>query len=333
MPIRILQIVTYMGRGGLETLLMNCLRNIDRERVQFDFLVHRDFRADYDNEIEALGGKIYRLPRLNPFSLSYKKALRDFFRQHPEYRIVHCHLDCMSAIPLKAAKECGVPVRIAHAHSIDQDKNWKYLLKRYYMTKIPLYATHFFACSRAAGAWTFPGQDVTVVKNGIETERFAFDPGIREQVRRELGIGDELVIGHVGRFVPVKNHSFLIDIFAQLRKQKPEAKLLLVGEGELEERVREKVKRLKLDNDVIFLGLRSDVNRILQAVDVFVLPSLNEGLALVLLEAQTSGAYCIFADTVSEECRITDTVESLPLRRFGVLGPGNHSWCTIAQKK
>lgn len=314
MPVRILHIVSYMQRGGLETLIMNVYRHIDREKMQFDFIVHRDFRADYDDEIEALGGKIYRLPRLNPFSPGYKKALLDFFRSHPEYKIVHCHLDCMSALPLDAAKQCGVPVRIAHGHSSNQDRDWKYPLKRLYMRKIPATATHFFACSESAGQWMFPGQTVTVINNGIDTDKFSFAPGIRRAVKQELGIGNELVLGHAGRFVPVKNHDFLIDIFAEVHNRVPSAKLLLMGTGPMEQQIRDKVDKLGLSDCVQFLGVRSDVNRILQAIDVFVLPSLYEGLALTSVEAQTSGVQCVFSDTVSKECEMTDVVSFVPLQ-------------------
>lgn len=313
MPIRILHIVTYMGRGGLETLLMNCFRHIDRDKVQFDFLVHREFRGDYDDEIEALGGRIYRLPRLNPFDPRYKKALRVFFTEHPEYRIVHSHLDCMSAIPLKVAKQCGVPIRIAHSHNSNQDKNLKYLLKRYYMKKIPKNATHFFACSAMAGAFMFPGQEVTLVNNGIETEKFAFDPEVRAQVQQELSLGQALTVCHVGRFMPQKNHDFLIDAFEKLHEKMPETKLLLVGEGPLEGAIRKKVQTLGLTEAVRFLGVRADVERILQGADVFVLPSLYEGLCMVAVEAQTSGLPCIVSDRVPEDCRMTQALTFLPL--------------------
>ncbi len=155
--IRVLQIVTYMGRGGLETMLMNYYRNIDRQQVQFDFLVHRDFEADYDQEIRELGGKIYRMPRLVPWNRLYRKKLKEFFREHPEYKIVHVHQDCLSSVALQCAKESGVPVRIAHSHNSSQDKNLKYLIKRFYMKKIPKYATGLLACSREAGDWMFKG--------------------------------------------------------------------------------------------------------------------------------------------------------------------------------
>lgn len=311
--IRVLHIVSFMQRGGLETLIMNCYRHIDREKMQFDFIVHRSFRADYDDEIEAMGGKIYRLPRLNPFSPGYKKALMNFFQSHPEYRIIHCHLDCMSALPLAAAKQCGAPVRIAHGHNSNQDKDWKYPLKRWFMRDIPAVATHFFACSKEAGEWMFPGQTVTIINNGIETERFAFSPEARCQVRKELGLKKELVLGHVGRFAPQKNHDFLINIFAEVAKRSPDAKLLLMGTGPLEDQVRRKVNELGLTEHVRFLGVRSDVNRILQAVDVFVLPSVYEGLSIVAVEAQTAGVRCVVSDTVPTACAMTNLVEFVAL--------------------
>ena len=313
MPIRILHIVSFMQRGGLETLIMNCYRNIDQEKMQFDFIVHRDFRADYDDEIEALGGRIYRLPRLNPFSPGYKKALLDFFQNHPEYRIVHCHLDCMSALPLAAAKKCGVPVRIAHGHNSNQDKDWKYPLKRLFMRKIPGTATHFFACSEEAGAWMFPGQPVTVINNGIESDRFAYDPAVREAVRAELMLGDGLTLAHVGRFMPQKNHEFLIDIFATVHDRDPRAKLLLVGAGDLEAQIRRKVSQLGLDDAVQFLGVRSDVGRVLQAADVFLLPSLYEGLGMAAVEAQAAGLPCVVSDEVPRLCDMSGRVTFLSL--------------------
>lgn len=312
-PIRILQIVSFMQRRGLETLLMNCMRRIDRTKVQFDFIVHRQFRADYDDEIEALGGRIYRLPRLNPFDPRYKKALRDFFREHPEYRIVHCHLDCMSALPLAAAKEAGVPIRIAHAHSASQDRDLKYLLKRYYMKKIPAAATHFFACSTDAGNWMFPGQSVRLIRNGIDTGAFSFDPEKRTAMRRELGLGDALTVGHVGRLIGVKNHAFLLDVFAELHTLRPNAVLLLVGNGPLEDQIREKARTLGLQDHVRFLGVRSDVADVMQAMDVFMLPSQYEGLGIVTLEAQCAGMPCLVSDRVPPECDVGSRVRFLSL--------------------
>lgn len=311
MPIRMLHIVTYMGRGGLETMLMNYYRAIDRTKVQFDFLTHRDFRADYDDEIEALGGKIYRLPNLNPFSRSYLGALDRFFREHPEYRIVHSHLDCMSAIPLKAAKKHGVPVRIAHSHSSRQDRDLKYPLKLLFKRSIPGQATQLFACGKEAGKWMFGTDDFRVLNNAIDAERYRFDPVVRQEVRRELGIpADAPVVGHVGRFMAPKNHGFLLRIFAELPDH---ARLLLVGDGELLAENERLAEELGVRDRVIFAGLRSDVDRMLQAMDVFVFPSLYEGLPLSVIEAQAAGLPCLISDKVPIECKKTDLVTQIPL--------------------
>lgn len=311
MPIRILHIVTYMGRGGLETMLMNYYRAIDRNRIQFDFLTHRDFRADYDDEIEALGGRIYRLPNLNPFSRSYLDALDHFFAEHPEYRIVHSHLDCMSAIPLKAARKHGVPVRIAHAHSSRQDRDLKYPLKLLFKRGIARQATQLFACGREAGKWMFGTDDFRVLNNAIDAERYRFDPKVRQEVRSELGIpADALVAGHVGRFMAPKNHGFLLRIFAELPDH---ARLLLVGDGELRAENEQLAEVLGIRDQVIFAGLRSDVDRMLQAMDVFVFPSLYEGLPLSIIEAQAAGLPCLISDKVPIECKKTELVTQIPL--------------------
>lgn len=313
--IRILHIVTYMGRGGLETMIMNYYRNIDRNRVQFDFLVHRDFEADYDKEIIQLGGRIYRLPPLNPLSKEYLSKLDNFFKEHKEYKIVHSHLDCMSAIPLKYAKLNGVPVRIAHAHSSNQTKDLKYPLKLFYKTKISKYANNLFACSNDAGRWMFgKSADFTVLNNAIDTEKYLFNNNTAQKVRKELNIkNDSLVIGHVGRFENPKNHIFIIDIFAELLKNNSNSVLLLVGEGSLRKSIEEKVNSLGIKNNVIFAGLRTDVNELLQAMNVFLFPSLFEGFGIVALEAQASGLPCLISDKVPIECKKTDLVYQMNL--------------------
>ena len=242
-PIRVLHIVTYMGRGGLETMLMNYYRHIDRTKVQFDFLVHRDFEADYDAEILSLGGKIHHVSRLVPWSKSYQNELRAFFKEHPEYRIVHVHQDCLSSVALKVAKECGVPVRIAHSHNSNQDKNLKYLIKLHYMKKIPAFATALFACGKDAGDWMFGGKQYHVMANAVEVKRYQYKPSVAEKIRNEWNISDELLVGHVGRFNPQKNHTFLIDIFYEIQKINPSARLLLVGDGDGKKEIQEKDQR------------------------------------------------------------------------------------------
>lgn len=308
---RVLQIVTYMGRGGLETMLMNYYRYIDRKKVQFDFLVHRDFEADYDKEILAMGGKFYHISRLIPWSRAYRKELKAFFQAHPEYTIVHVHQDCLSAVALQCAQECGVPVRIAHSHNKSQDKNIKYFIKLHYMKQIPVYATKLFACGNAAGNWMFQGQPFQVLNNAIDIKKYIYSEQVAEEVRKELDIGDCKVIGHIGRFNPQKNHTFLIDIFSEIKKMQPDAKLLLVGGGDGITEIQHKVEKLGLTDSVIFTGVRPDVSRLLQAMDVFVFPSLYEGLPVTMVEAQAAGLPCVISDHVPEECIVTQDLVTI----------------------
>lgn len=314
-PIRILHVVTYMGRGGLETMIMNYYRSMDRNKVQFDFLVHREFRADYDDEIELLGGRIYRLPRLVPWSKDYHNQLDTFWNSHPEYRIIHVHQDCLSSVILKSAKKHYVPVRIAHSHNSNQDKNLKYLVKLFYRRQIPGNATKLFACGKDAGDWMFGGAAYQILNNAIDSKRYSYDVNRRAKMRGELGITDNaFVIGHVGRFDPQKNHAFLLDIFAELKKRRPDAVLILIGNGNLRSAMEEKAAVLGITENVIFTGVRRDVPNLMQAMDCFVFPSLYEGVPVTLIEAQASGLPCIVSDGVPAECAKTSLVERIALK-------------------
>lgn len=313
-PIRVLQIVTTMNRGGLETMLMNYYRNIDRSKIQFDFLEHRSEESDYDQEIMSLGGKIYRISTLNPFSFTYRKELKQFFKNHPEYKIVHCHLDCMSSIPLSYAKKAGIKVRIAHSHNSNQDKNLKYLLKLFYKRKINKVSTNLFACGDKAGKWMFGKSDFSVINNAINTKDFLFNQDVSNKVKKEFGLENKFVVGHVGRFNKQKNHEKVIDIFNEILKLNNNACLVLIGEGNLMETIKKKVKKLGISNHVLFLGLRNDVNEIIQAFDVFLFPSLYEGLGIVLIEAQAAGIPCLTSDkVVPYEAKVTDLLHYYPL--------------------
>lgn len=295
-------------------MLMNYYRHIDREKVQFDFLVHRQERAAYDDEIESLGGRIYRLPRLIPWSGSYLSALDHFFEEHPEYQIVHVHQDCLSSVILKSAKAHGVPVRIAHSHNANQDRNLKYPIKLWYRRRIPQYATGLFACGRDAGDWMFGGAHYQIINNAVDAAAYSYDTEKREDVRRQLGITDKMVLGHVGRFDQQKNHPFLLDIFSALLKKETNAVLLLVGDGGGRAGIQAKARELGISDHVQFLGVRSDVADLMQAMDVFVLPSLYEGLPVTMVEAQSAGLPCLISDRIPPECILTDgLVERLTL--------------------
>ena len=250
-----LHVVTYMGRGGLETLLMNYYRAIDRSQIQFDFLTHRRWESDYDHEIQEMGGKVFYLGHLNPFSPLYYKELRQFFDEHSEYTVIHVHQDCLSSVVLKVAKDKCIPIRIAHSHSSSQDKNIKYPIKLFFRCLIPYYATDLMACGEKAGEWMFRGKPFGILRNAIQAIDYAFDQERRRNVRCFLGIGDNtLLIGHVGRFHPAKNHEQLLDIFNEIHKQTI-SKLFLVGDGELRQRIEEKASRLMLQDDVVFAGI------------------------------------------------------------------------------
>ena len=313
-PIRVLQVVTHMERGGLESMLMNYYRHVDRERVQFDFLVHRQERAAFDDEIESLGGRIYRLTRLVPWSKSYLSALNHFFDKHPEYKVVHVHQDCLSSVILKVAAQYNVPVRIAHSHNANQDRNLKYPIKLWYRRSIPQYATNLFACGKDAGDWMFSGAPYQIINNAIDVAAYSYDPEKRIEMRQKLGLENELIVGHVGRFNPQKNHPLLLDIFAALLKKEPDAVLLLAGGGEDMTKIQAKAQILGIAERVRFLGVRSDVADLMQAMDVFVLPSLYEGLPVTMVEAQAAGLPCIISDKVPPECILTEgLVDVMPL--------------------
>lgn len=311
--LRILHVVTDMRRGGLESMLMNYYRVIDREKIQFDFLTHRDYLGDYGEEIINLGGKIYHIMPLNPFSKKYKNELVEFFNTHQEYKIIHVHQDCMSSVVLKIAKEQGIKIRIAHSHSSSQDKNLKYLIKLFYKKYIPKYATDLMACGLEAGKWMFKDAEFIILNNAIDAEKYRYNEEIRIKMRKVLKIEkNELVIGHVGRFSPVKNQLFLLEIYKEILKNQ-KSKLLMIGDGQMKNEILKKIEYLGIASDVILTGVRTDVADLMQAMDVFVLPSLYEGLGIVGVEAQASGLPCVFSENIPDEAVMTKLVKKISL--------------------
>lgn len=312
--IRVLQCVNNMHRAGLETVLMNYYRHIDRTKIQFDFLTHRPERSDYDDEIEALGGKVYYAPRLYPQNYpAYFAFMRAFYRDHPEYRIVHSHIDAMSYLPLLAAKKAGVPVRIAHSHSTSIDRDLKYPLKQCFRFLLPGAATHMCSCGEQAGLFLFRKSRFDILPNAIDPMVFRFDEDVRAIKRKELNIGDRFVVGHVGRFSYPKNHLFLLRIFSELLSSVPDSLLMLVGSGEKEEEIRQNVRALGLEDKVLFLGSRSDTAQLYQAMDAFVLPSLFEGVPVVGIEAQFAALPCFFSEKVPREVAFTNRCKFMSL--------------------
>lgn len=305
-PIRILQISYSMDLGGAETLIMNIYRNIERSKLQFDFLLHSDKESAYDNEIRRLGGRIYRIPRFLGYNkLSYDKALTAFLIEHPEYQILHDHLMDSATETFRVAKKLG-RTTIAHSHIAQTDFSLSNAIRSFYRRNICKYTDYRFACSEEAGKWLYRNKgEFSVVRNGIETSKFRFSEESREKHRKELGIAEgERAIVHIGRFVEQKNHKRLVGIFKEIVALNKETKLILIGEGPLKGEIEKQVEKLNLEDKVIFLGARKDVNELLSAFDVFLLPSLYEGLPLTLVEAEASGLWCVFSDCLTEEVRL-----------------------------
>lgn len=312
--IRVLHCVNNMHRAGLETMLMNYYKNIDRTKIQFDFLTHRPEKSDYDDEIIAMGGRVYHAPRLYPQNYpAYFKYMGNFFSEHPEYKIIHSHIDTMSYLPLLAAEKAGVPIRIAHSHSTSIDKDLKYLLKKYFKSRLNDVATERLACGNEAGKFLFKNKKYMVIPNAVEAKKFHFNSQIRNTKRLELGIVDKFVIGHVGRISYPKNQKFLIDIFKEVLKMDSTAILLIIGVGEKEKEIKQYVFELGLTSKVHFLGNRNDVFELYQAMDVFVLPSLFEGVPLVGVEAQFSDLPCFFSDKVPVEVAFNENCKFIKL--------------------
>ncbi|MBW4506551.1 MAG: glycosyltransferase family 1 protein [Scytonematopsis contorta HA4267-MV1] len=312
--IRILQVVGLMDMGGLETWLVNVLRNINRQKFQIDFLVETTKTCAYDKEVLALGSKI--IPCLHPSQpLLYGRNFKRLYRQHGPYDIIHSHIHNYSGYILRLAKEVGIPIRISHSHNDTSSLKVKTGLYRnlYLMLTehwIKQYATVGLACSSRA-ADSLYGRNwrndprFFIHHCGIDLSKWNLETDAAT-IRREMGIAeDAFVLGHVGRFAEQKNHSFLIDILTEVVKRKPKTQLLLVGDGHLLPDIEKKVYEADLTEHVVFAGLRSNVHQIMQgAMDAFVFPSLYEGLPLVLMEAQASGLPCIFSDVISEEANI-----------------------------
>lgn len=316
---RVLQIMGGLKRGGLETFAMNIYRSIDRSEIQFDFLLTQVVGGDYEEEAKSMGANIYHLPARNKGYKAYRKALDDFFREHHDYIAIHEHISSLTSIePAYYAKKYGIPVRIFHSHSSSIQKSlrlhWVHTILHYLnKPKVHSYATHYLGCSDKALDWMYKYTGVRskalMVNNGIDCEQYAFKKNVRAEVRKEFSIdADDFVIGHVGRFIPLKNQGFLVDIVDELHKTMPSAKLLLVGEGDTMDEIKAKVSDKGLEKSVIFTGVRSDVARLMQAMDIFVMPSWFEGLPVSLVEAQAAGLPVVASESISHDSDITENI-------------------------
>ena len=328
-PIRVLHILQRMEAAGVQNLLMSIYRNIDRTKVQFDFLVHYEEDQFFDQEIECMGGKIYKLSVREDYNLvKYWKELRTFFQTHPEYKIVHGHMPVLGYLYFSAAKKAGVPVRIAHAHTDGYNKSLKGYVKHWLQSLYYVKANEYFACAEAAGKYFFGDKrKFSVIPNAITTDNFVYNPGMRKQKRELLNIEDQLVIGHAARFALHKNHDFLIDVFYEIHQMRSNSVLLLAGDGELRGTIEAKVEKLGLKESVRFLGVRNDINELYQAMDAFVFPSIFEGLGIVNIEAQASGLMTFCSDRVPQEANISPLFVSIPL------ADGAKNWAEIIVDK
>lgn len=317
-PIRILNLATAMNMGGSETMMMNYYRNMDRTKVQIDFLVNRVARGVYDNEIEELGGKIYRMCPIYPqYFNKYKRMLKKFFDEHKEYKVVHSNMSELGYFALKEAYMHGVKTRICHAHNTPNNIDVKTIFREYFKYKMKPYITHRFICGYDAGDWLFGKEyhnQFIMMKNAIDAKRYRYSETVERQVRCELGIDKKFVLCHIGRFAKQKNHMFLIDIFNEVLKLNNNSILILIGEGDLKDSVLNYAKEKGIMENILYLGKRNDVYRILQVVNCFVFPSLFEGLGITVIEAQAAGTLSVVADTIPREAYITSNVLPLSLK-------------------
>lgn len=317
---RILNVVSSMNRGGAETLIMNIYRNIDRDKIQFDFVVHKTEKGDFDDEILELGGRIYSLPLLKETTLrDYYFRWKAILNKADKIKVVHIHMPQTYFAYSNLLKKKKLTT-IMHSHNISLGKGIKGILKKILNIQLRYKSDYFFACSNEAAKYLFgksklnKGQ-VNIVKNGIDINEFAYDKNIRDKIRAENNWGEDFVIGHVGRFDKVKNHEFLIDIYSKYINLNKKSKLVLIGRGDRVKKIKDKVHKLNLQNRVEFLGVRDNVGELMQGFDAFVFPSFNEGLGIVLIEAQAAGLRCLASDTIPEEVEITDLIEFISLNQ------------------
>ena len=330
MAIRVAQVMGKMENGGVESVVMNYYRHINRDKIQFDFIVDNDSTCPQESEIIDLGGRVYRIAPYQHIK-DNMNDLERIFRKN-KYKIVHSHLTTMSVFSLAVAKKCGVPVRICHGHNTAAPGEGKKNIMKYMLRPFSkIFATHYFACSEYAGKWlfgekAFKSGKVTILRNAIDLKEFQFSQEYRDAVRKELGIENKFVIGHIGRFVYQKNHEFLLEIFGEILKIRPDSVLLLIGEGPLEENIKQKAKEFP-KGTIKFLGIRNDTYRLYSAFDVFCLPSRYEGLPVVGVEAQANGLPCVFSDAMTREVKLLETVTFLNINE-----PAK-TWAMIPMKK
>lgn len=310
-PVRILHMIGSLNIGGSQTMIMNIYRNIDREKIQFDFVLDEPDETYFAKEIEFLGGKIFVMPKLKNVNIrEVRRAWAMFWKEHPEYRVLHSHVRSYASIYLPVARKYGIRT-IIHSHSISNGKGIQAIVKSVLQYPLRYCADYFFSCSLEAGKWLYGKKIVNkrehiIMKNAIDTRKYLFNPEVRNRVRRELNIEDKIAYIHVGRFHPAKNHMFLLEIFCEIYKRQRESILILIGDGELKDQIIKKIEELDIQENVLLLGNRDDVNELLQGSDCFLFPSLWEGLGVAAIEAQAADLPCVLSEGIPKDVALSD---------------------------
>lgn len=321
---RIAQMLYMLSMGGVESFLMNMYRNIDREKYQFDFILQVDEEGYFEKEIESLGGKIYRIPRFEKHPIKHVKELMKILK-NGNYQAIHRHTaNSVVFYDLLIAKLCNIKVRISHSHNTTHEHKFMNYIFRPFLRA---FSTNRLACGNEAGKWLYGNGKFKVLNNGIDTKKFLYADEVRKKYRKELGIEDKIVLGHIGRFEKQKNHKYLIEVFEKLCSKSDKYVLLLCGDGSLKAEMEQLCREKGILDKVKFLGARKDVNNILQAMDIFIFPSLYEGLSITLIEAQMSNIPIIMADTIAKE-----TIYNSNIKLIGIKEEDIDEWCYNIEK-
>lgn len=320
-PIKVLQVMGSLNRGGAESMIMNLYRAIPSDQIHFDFINHGTTEGAFSDEIEFRGGKIFSCPRYTGKNhIAYAKWWNDFFMSHQQYRIVHSHVRSTAAIFIPKAKKHGIKT-IIHSHSTSNGKGIGAFTKRLLQFPLRYTADYFLGCSKEASEWLFGKKIVKsdkyyMLNNAIDISLYRIDLNVRNKYREELGIEpDELSIIHIGRFHESKNHQFIIDVFRDFHSKHNMSKLILVGEGPLKKEIQDRCKQEGLSDAVIFTGIRDDVPNLLKASDIFILPSNWEGLPVSAVEAQAAGIPSLLSDCITRDVGITELAQYLPINK------------------
>ena len=299
-------------------MIMELYKKIDKSKIQFDFIIDRENELFFCDEIKLNGGRIFYLKNINQVSIfEFKKQWDNFFKEHIEYKIIHCHVRSVASIVLNIAKQNGLTT-ICHSHSTSNGKGIKAIVKKVLQKNIIKYADFLFSCSRESAIWLYGGKNANsdkcyIINNSIDTSKYEFNSSVRDKIRNELEISNKIVIGQVGRIEKMKNHYYSLRVLKECLKYDERFILLIVGDGSLKQDVEQSIIDLNLKNNVIMIGNRKDVNELMQAMDIFVMPSLFEGLPLALVEAQASGLPCIVSNNISAGFLIPDLIHKLDL--------------------